>query len=38
MTVLRVALQQWASGDDGRDHAAIVRDSVAELRELAASG
>ena len=38
MTVLRVALQRWASGDDGRDLAAIMRDSVAELRAVAASG
>jgi AcrR family transcriptional regulator len=37
MTVLRVALQRWASGDDGRDLAAIMRDSVAELRAVAAS-
>src|SRR5271155_1047502 len=28
MTVLRVAIGQWASGDDGRDLAAIMRDSV----------
>jgi AcrR family transcriptional regulator len=38
MTVLRVAMQRWASGDDGRDLAAIMRDSVAELRAVAASG
>jgi AcrR family transcriptional regulator len=38
MTVLRVALQRWASGDDGRDLAAIMRDAVAELRTVAASG
>ncbi len=38
MTVLRVALQQWASGDDDRDLPAITRDSVAELRAMAASG
>ncbi|MGA8371128.1 MAG: TetR family transcriptional regulator [Acidimicrobiales bacterium] len=37
MTVLRVALQRWASRDDGRDLAAIMRDSVAELRAVAAS-
>jgi AcrR family transcriptional regulator len=38
MTVLRVAMQRWASGDDGRDLAAIMSDSVAELRTVAASG
>ena len=38
MTVLRVAMQRWASGDDGRDLAAIMRDSVAELRAVAATG
>jgi AcrR family transcriptional regulator len=38
MTVLRLALQRWASGDDGRDLAAIMRDSVAELRAVAAGG
>jgi AcrR family transcriptional regulator len=39
MTVLRVALQRWASGHDGdRDLAAIMRDSIAELRAVAASG
>jgi AcrR family transcriptional regulator len=37
MTVLRVAMERWASGDDGRDLAAIMRDSVAELRAVAAS-
>jgi stage V sporulation protein SpoVS len=37
MTVLRVAIGQWASGDDGRDLAAIMRDSVAEMRSVAAS-
>jgi AcrR family transcriptional regulator len=38
MTVLRLAMQRWASGDDERDLATIMRDCVAELRELAASG
>src|SRR5580658_1975124 len=38
MTVLRVAIQRWASGDDGRDLTAVMRDSVAELRAMAASG
>jgi hypothetical protein len=36
--VLRVAIQRWASGDDDRDLAAIMRDSVTELRTLAAGG
>src|ERR1700691_2986516 len=35
MTVLRVALQRWVGGDDGRDLAAIMDDSVAELRAMA---
>ncbi len=38
MTVLRVAIQRWASADDGPDLAAIMRDCVAELRALAAAG
>jgi AcrR family transcriptional regulator len=38
MTVLRVAIQRWASGDDDRELAAIMRDSVANLRAVAASG
>jgi AcrR family transcriptional regulator len=38
MTVLRLAIQQWASGHDDRDLAAIMRDSLADLRELTASG
>jgi hypothetical protein len=38
MTVLHVALQRWASQDDDRDLAAIMRDSIAELRAVAASG
>lgn len=37
MTVLRVAMQRWASGADGRDLAAIMHDSVAELRAVTAS-
>jgi AcrR family transcriptional regulator len=37
MTVLRVAIRRWAYEDDERDLAAIMRDSVAELRTLAAS-
>ena len=38
MTVLRVAVEQWASGDDARDLATIMRDSVAELRAVATTG
>ena len=38
MTVLRVAVERWASGDEGQDLAAIMRDSVAELRAMATSG
>ena len=38
MTVLRLALQRWASGEDDRDLTAIMRDSVADLRTLATSG
>ncbi len=37
MTVLRVALQQWASEEDGRDLGAIMRESVAQLRTVAAA-
>src|SRR5580658_8671676 len=38
MTVLRVAIERWADGDDGGDLAVIMRDSVAELRTVAAGG
>lgn len=38
MTVLRVALKQWASGTDKRELAAVMRDCVAELRSLATAG
>jgi AcrR family transcriptional regulator len=37
MTVLRLALQQWASGSDDRELADIMRDCVADLRALARS-
>jgi AcrR family transcriptional regulator len=37
MTVLRVAIQRWTSGDDGRVLAAIMDDSVAQLRTVANS-
>jgi AcrR family transcriptional regulator len=36
MTVLRVSLQRWATGDDHRDLVAIMRGSVAALRAVAA--
>jgi AcrR family transcriptional regulator len=35
MTVLRVALEQWAGGDDGPGLDVIVRDFVRELRAVA---
>jgi hypothetical protein len=38
MTVLRVAMQRWATGDDGRELHAIMRDAVAELRAVTADG
>jgi hypothetical protein len=38
MTVLRMAMQRWASGDDDRDLTVIMRDSVDQLRALTASG
>jgi hypothetical protein len=36
MTVLRVAMQQWVSETSDRDLATIMRDSVSQLREVAA--
>jgi AcrR family transcriptional regulator len=38
MTVLRVAMQRWAGGDDSRDLDAIMRDAIAELRAVAGGG
>jgi hypothetical protein len=38
MTVLREAIRRWACEDDARDLAAIMRDSVAELRTLVTGG
>jgi AcrR family transcriptional regulator len=38
MTVLRIALQRWASGGESQDLAATMRDAIAELRALAGSG
>ena len=37
MTILRLSLQRWASGDDPRDLTAITRDSVTQLRTVTAS-
>jgi hypothetical protein len=37
MTVLRVAMQRWVNADEDQDLAAVMRDSVAELRTMAAS-
>jgi AcrR family transcriptional regulator len=37
MTVLRVAVALWAGGADDRDLAAIMRDSIAQLRAVAAN-
>jgi AcrR family transcriptional regulator len=34
MTILRLALQRWASGADQRDLAAIMHDCVADVRAL----
>jgi AcrR family transcriptional regulator len=36
MSVLRVAIERWANSDDDRSLAAIMHDSVAELRAVAA--
>ncbi len=38
MTVLRVALERWASGQDERDLATIMRESLTELRAVAMGG
>jgi AcrR family transcriptional regulator len=38
MTVLRVALERWATGDGGRELAAVTRDAMAELRAVAGGG
>jgi len=38
MTVLRVALERWSSGDDDRDLADVMRDSMAGLRAVAGGG
>jgi AcrR family transcriptional regulator len=34
MTVMRVAIAQWADGDDDRELASIMRDALAELRAV----
>jgi AcrR family transcriptional regulator len=38
MTVLRVAIERWASGEDDRELGDVMTDSVVELRGLFASG
>jgi len=38
MTVLRLAMQRWATGTDKRELAVIMRDCVADLRAIATSG
>ncbi len=38
MTVLRVALERWAIGDDDRELLAVMRGAMAELRAVMASG
>ena len=35
MTVFRVAVERWANGDDDRDLADVMRDSMADLRAVA---
>jgi AcrR family transcriptional regulator len=36
MTVLRLAMQRWASGEDERELGAVMSDSVADLRAMLA--
>lgn len=38
MTVLRVAIERWASSDDDGDLGTIMRDAMTELRAVAADG
>src|ERR1700684_277410 len=38
MTVLRVAMERWAMGDDDRDLPATMRAAMAELRDVTARG
>jgi AcrR family transcriptional regulator len=38
MTVFRLAMQRWAGSDEEQDLATIMRDSVSQLRAMAASG
>jgi AcrR family transcriptional regulator len=38
MTVLRVGIERWAGEEDERDLTEIMRDSLAELRAVAAGG
>jgi hypothetical protein len=36
MTVLRIALEQWANGNDDRELDDVVRDTMSNLRVVAA--
>jgi len=38
MTVLRLAVERWATGDEDRDLGAVMQDSLADLRAVAAGG
>jgi AcrR family transcriptional regulator len=38
MSVLRVAIRQWANGDGGRSLPVVMKDSMAELRAVTAGG
>jgi AcrR family transcriptional regulator len=38
MAVLRLAMEQWASGRDDRELGEVMQDSLAELRAVAAGG
>ena len=38
MSVLRVAIRQWANGDDGRSLPVVMKASMAELRAVTAGG
>jgi hypothetical protein len=38
MTVLRVAVERWSSGDDAADLTDVMRDAMAGLRAVAGGG
>jgi AcrR family transcriptional regulator len=38
MTVFRVAMERWSGGDEDRDLADVMRDSMADLRAVAGGG